>query len=144
MAFGELWFRVPEVIKIELTGELKQGVYAKDIVLKLLRELKSDIAIYKVIEYSGPIIKNMCLSERMVLCNMAVELGAKSAYIQPDEKVFQFLEGRVKKRYKVFETDPDYAGRMGSPEAELYLASPATVAASCLEGKLTDPRKYLD
>lgn len=101
MAFGELWFRVPEVIKIELTGELKQGVYAKDIVLKLLRELKSDIAIYKVIEYSGPIIKNMCLSERMVLCNMAVELGAKSAYIQPDEKVFQFLEGRVKKRYKV-------------------------------------------
>ena len=43
----------------------------------------------------------MCLSERMVLCNMAVELGAKSAYIQPDEKVFQFLEGRVKKRYKV-------------------------------------------
>ena len=273
LGFGEMWFKVPEVIRVEIKGKLPKGVFAKDVVLKILKELKSDFAIYKAIEYTGEAIKEMCLAERMVLCNMAVEMGAKTSYIQPDEKVLEFLKGRTKHDFTVFETDPDYkycenyvfdisdlipqvacphhvdnvhdiieiepfafnqgligtctggrledlevaarilkgrkvnpdvrmlvipgtyeiysqaiakgyiqtfidagcvicnagcgpclgahmgvlaegekcitasnrnfAGRMGHMRAELYLASPATVAASCVEGVLTDPRKYL-
>lgn len=108
MILGKLWFRVPEVIKINIDGKLPHGIMAKDVVLKILRELKQDIGIYKVIEFAGSAIKDMSLASRMVLCNMAVEMGAKASYIQPDEKVTQFLGGRVTKTYEVFTTDPDY------------------------------------
>jgi 3-isopropylmalate/(R)-2-methylmalate dehydratase large subunit len=81
---GELWLRVPEIIKIELTGTLPHGVMAKDVVLHVLGQLKADAAAYKAVEYTGEVVKSLSMAERMVLCNMAVEIGAKTAYIAPD------------------------------------------------------------
>ncbi|KJS88399.1 MAG: 3-isopropylmalate dehydratase [Peptococcaceae bacterium BICA1-8] len=108
MIKGNIWFRVPEIIKINIDGELQPGVMAKDVILKVLGELKQDVAIYKAIEYTGSAVRNMSLSSRMVLCNMAVELGAKTSYIQPDEKVIDFLGSRVTRTYEIPTTDPDF------------------------------------
>ena len=89
---GELWLRVPEIINIEIKGKLKDGVLPKDIILKILGELKTDAAVYKGIEFTGETIKDLDMAGRIVLCNMAVELGAKVTYIQPDEKTFEYLK----------------------------------------------------
>ncbi|KAF0194715.1 MAG: 3-isopropylmalate/(R)-2-methylmalate dehydratase large subunit [Bacillota bacterium] len=105
---GELWLRVPEVIKVELTGTLPHGVMAKDVVLHVLGKLKADAAAYKAVEYTGEVVKNLGMAERMVLCNMAVEMGAKTAYIAPDEVTRAYLEPRLGYYPVVPTTDSDY------------------------------------
>lgn len=91
---GELWFRVPEVVNIKITGKKYNGTMAKDIILKVLGDLKADIAVYKAIEFSGDTVEALSMSERMVLCNMAVELGAQTAYIKPDDKTLAYVSSR--------------------------------------------------
>ena len=105
---GELWMKVPEVIKVEITGELKQGVMAKDVVLHVLSKLGTDAAVYKAIEYTGETVKGMSISERMVLCNMAVEMGAKTSYIEPDEKIIEYVKARSDKNFEIIKTDEDF------------------------------------
>ncbi len=85
MATGEIWTRVPETILVRWTGELARGVVAKDIMLFLCRELGMENN-FKVVEYAGPVIDRMSMSERVVLTNMAAELGAETAVIAPDAK----------------------------------------------------------
>ncbi len=272
-ATGEIWLKVPETIKIEITGALPDGVFAKDVILYIIGEIGSDGANYKSVEFTGNVVKEFSQSSRMVLTNMAAEMGAKNAYIAPDEKTFQWIKGKEKREYEPLYPDDDaqyektlsfdisniepqiaaphtvdnvspvreyegerihqaligtctngrledlevaakilkgkkvhkdvrllvlpaswevyhealrrgileiliesgalilnpgcgpclgahegilapgevaistsnrnFKGRMGSREAFIYLASPATVAASAIEGKITDPRKYL-
>lgn len=272
-ATDEIWLRVPETIKIEVEGKLPSGVYAKDIIMKIIGEEGADRANYKALEFKGEALKNLSLASRMVFSNMAAEMGAKNAYIEPDEKTFRWLEGKAKDEFKPVVSDLDaqyeavleydistlepqvacphtvdnvrtvtevegvrfnqaligtctngrledleiaarilkgrkvnpklraliipasrreylralkegflenlveagcvilnpgcgpclgahegvlapgevalstanrnFRGRMGSRDSEIYLASPATVAASCLEGKIIDPRKVL-
>ena len=105
---GELWFKVPEVIKINISGKLQNGVMAKDIILHILGELGQDAAVYKAVEFAGPVVENLEIAERMVLCNMAVEMGAKTSYIKPDELTKEYLADRVDKDYTVYETDSDF------------------------------------
>ena len=105
---GELWFRVPEVVKICFEGSLDDRVVAKDVTLYVLGKLGTDFANYKTIEFSGPVVNKMGIEERMVLTNMATEMGAKSAYIQPDKKILEFITARTKVPFKVYETDPDF------------------------------------
>jgi len=105
---GELWFKVPEIIKIEINGKLKPGVMAKDIILNILGELGQDAAVYKAVEFSGSTVKEMDIDERMVLCNMSVEMGAKTSYIEPDEKTYDFLKDRIDVEYDPIFSDKDY------------------------------------
>jgi 3-isopropylmalate/(R)-2-methylmalate dehydratase large subunit len=91
-AFGKQWFRVPETIKIVSNGNLKKGVYCKDLILKIVGEVGAEGANYFCIEFSGTTIQKSNLSERLTLSNMAVEMGAKTALIEPDKKVLQELE----------------------------------------------------
>ncbi len=105
---GELWFRVPEVIKINITGSLRQGVMAKDIILHILGELGQDAAVYKAVEFAGPVVENLEMAERMVLCNMSVEMGAKTSYIEPDQTTREYIDQRVDHDYTVYETDEDF------------------------------------
>ncbi len=272
-AIDEIWLRVPESIKIEIKGKLPSGVYAKDVILHIIGRLKSDGATYKSVEFSGNVVKEFSISSRMVLSNMAAEMGAKNAFIAPDEKTIEWIKHRAQKDYEIILPDPDaryeniyefdisslepqiavphtvdnvypvkewegkkinqgligtctngrledlkvaaeilkgkkvhsdvrllilpaswevykdameqgilktlvdagaiilnpgcgpclgahqgvlaeeevvistsnrnFKGRMGAKEAEIFLASPATVAASCIEGRITDPRKYI-
>lgn len=105
---GELWFRVPEVIKIEINGQLQPGVYAKDVILHILGKLKADAAVYKAIEFSGSFVENLDVADRMTICNMAVEMGAKTAYMKPNNKVIEYLKKRINREFIIDETDPDY------------------------------------
>lgn len=250
-ATGKIWLKVPETYKITITGELPKGVFAKDIILHIIGELKADGANYKACEYYG-IVEEMPLADKITIANMSMEMGAKAALFGGDnegpyEKEFEFdvsdlspqiacphsvdnvksiedvegkeinqavlgsctngriedlriaakiLEGRkiadgvrflifpasmkiyrqalkeglidifiqaggvvmnpgcgpclgahegilASNEVAITSTNRNFKGRMGSKEAEVYLASPATVAASAIEGKITDPRKYL-
>lgn len=82
---GEIWLRVPTVVKVDLDGRLAPGVAAKDVILFLLGRLGTKHATYKVLEYAGPVVAGMGAADRMVLANMAVEMGAKTAYVHPDQ-----------------------------------------------------------
>jgi 3-isopropylmalate/(R)-2-methylmalate dehydratase large subunit len=269
---GELWIKVPPTLKFIINGDLPKGVYAKDIILRILGDIGADGATYKAMEFSGSTIDGLSISSRMTLSNMAVEAGAKVGVIAPDEKTFAF-SGVDGKEYQDLKSDHDagyekvftydastlqpvvacpsnvdnisdvkelygtkidqgfigsctngrledleiaaeilkgrkiapftrlivtpasrsiyaeaakkgiigilveagaimnppscglccgrsggivsdgekviatnnrnFLGRMGSPKSEIFLASPATVAAAVLEGKIVDPRKYL-
>jgi len=105
---GKLWFRVPEIIKINLEGELPPGVYAKDVILKVIGELGADYAIYRGVEFAGSLIPKLSISERMALCNMTTEMGAKAAYIHPDSVTLDFLKEKNITGYTIYETDPDF------------------------------------
>jgi len=101
---GEIWLRVPEIIKINIKGKIRKGIMAKDIILYIISQLGTDIALYKAIEYSGEVVPEMSLDERLVLCNMSVEMGAKATYIRPDEKVRKYflnINQRKHKEYKM-------------------------------------------
>jgi len=87
---GETWFRVPETMKVTLTGKLPQGVYAKDISLWIIGMIGSDGANYMSIEYHGEGVKTLGISERMTLANLASEMGAKNAVFPADEVLAEF------------------------------------------------------
>lgn len=273
LATGQLWFKVPETILFRLNGKLGKGVYAKDVILEIIRQIGVDGALYKAMEFSGDLIDALSVEARMTICNMAIEAGGKSGIINPDQKTIDYVEARTAEPFKIFSSDPDaeycriveidvtdleplvafphlpsngkpvsevgdipvdqaylgsctngriedlrvaaeilknrqvaknirmivvpattdiwkqanreglldvfmaagaavstptcgaclgghmgvlaagercisstnrnFVGRMGSPQSEVYLASPATVAASALAGKIADPRNYL-
>jgi len=91
MATGEIWVRVPPTIRIEWTGALGQGLAAKDMMLKLCGALGMGVGNYKAIEYAGPAMTALPMTERMVLSNMAAELGGKVGLIAPDEVTLDYL-----------------------------------------------------
>ena len=105
---GELWFRVPEIIEIRLEGETPKGVYPKDVILHVLGKLKADGAVYKAIDFTGSYVEQLGVSGRMVICNMAVEMGAKTAYMQPNQAVLDYVASRAIRSYEVQQTDPDF------------------------------------
>ncbi len=90
---GETWFRVPESIKINLTGKFNKGVYAKDLSLWIIGMIGSAGANYMSIEYHGEGVKNLGISERMTIANLASEMGAKNAVFPPDEVLTNFYGG---------------------------------------------------
>jgi 3-isopropylmalate/(R)-2-methylmalate dehydratase large subunit len=75
---GEIWLRVPESIRVTMTGQLPHGVYAKDIALSLAGELGADGATYQALEFGGPALRTLPLDDRLVLSNLTVEMGAKN------------------------------------------------------------------
>ncbi len=95
-ATGKIWLKVPEAIKINVTGQFQKYVTPKDLILSIIGRMGVDGATYKSTEFTGPTIKSMSIAGRMTLCNMAVEMGAKNGIIEPDETTRKFLEGRVK------------------------------------------------
>ncbi len=93
-ATGELWLRVPETIRVDLVGALRPGVTAKDLSLWLLKLLGPEAGIYRALEFGGPGLRTLSLESRMVIPNMMAEAGAKNAYLEPDEAVFDWLAER--------------------------------------------------
>ncbi|RKZ20133.1 3-isopropylmalate dehydratase large subunit [bacterium] len=272
-ATGEIWLRVPSTIKIVINGKLPPGVSAKDVILYIIGQKGIDGADYRSVEFHGETVREMSIASRMVLSNLSMEMGAKVAFVPPDEKTLEYVKARTRYPYEAVLPDEDaeyedvwefdvsnlspqiacphtvdnvkpieevegievhqavigsctngrledlrvaaeilkgrkvhkntrllvipasweiykqamkegilevlidagavilnpgcgpcvgahegilgkgevaisstnrnFRGRMGSPESLIYLGSPATVAASAVEGKITDPRKYL-
>jgi 3-isopropylmalate/(R)-2-methylmalate dehydratase large subunit len=100
---GETWFRVPESIKITLTGKLPKGVYGKDLSLWIIGMMGSSGADYMSIEYHGEGVKNLSLSDRMTIANLASEMGAKNAVFPADDVLFNYLGTKIQGTW----ADPD-------------------------------------
>ncbi len=272
-ATDEIWLRVPETLRVEFRGEFPLGVSAKDAILKIIGDNGADRANYEAVEFAGPAASKFSMASRMVLANMAAEMGAKNGYFEPDGLTREWLQMQGRDDFEAVTSDPgavyeailrydlgvlepqiacphtvdnvkpvrevegkpfhqallgtctngrledleiaarilkgrkihphvrllvlpasrtvyleamkrgllaalseaggvilnpgcgpclgahqgllapgevvvgtsnrNFKGRMGGRDSEIYLASPATVAASALEGRITDPRKYL-
>ena len=108
MITGEIWLRVPEIIEIRIEGQPPKGVYPKDVILHILGELKADRAVYKAIDFTGSYVDSLDVAGRMVLCNMAVEMGAKTAYMQPNGAVMDYVSKRAVRPFELQESDPGY------------------------------------
>ena len=106
-ATGKLWFKVPETIKFQIEGSLNDYVSAKDVILNIIGKIGADGATYKACEFAGETTKEMSISERMVLCNMAIEMGGKTGLVEPDDKTIKYLERRSNKKYEIMKTDDD-------------------------------------
>lgn len=109
MITGKLWFMVPEIFRVHLIGKLASGVFAKDVILHIIGDLGADYGVYKAVEFTGPALAELSVSERMCLCNMSTEMGCKASYIQPDAVTMEFLKKNVIRPYKIYETDEDYS-----------------------------------
>ena len=106
-ATGKIWLKTPASFKIVASDRLQAPVTSKDLILKIIGEIGADGALYRSVELVGEAIDAMSLASRMVLSNMAVEMGAKNGYIAPDEKTLSFLEGRAAADYTPVYPDLD-------------------------------------
>ena len=97
---GVCSFREPKTIKFILNGKLKDGVYAKDVILYLISKIGVNGATNHVIEFTGPVVDNFDMESRMTICNMAVEAGGTSGICYPDEKTVEYLWDFIKDEYK--------------------------------------------
>jgi 3-isopropylmalate/(R)-2-methylmalate dehydratase large subunit len=161
-ATGKLWFKVPETIKFDITGKLQDNVFAKDVILNIIGKIGADGATYKACEFGGETTSNMTVSDRMVLCNMAIEMGGKTGLVEPDQKTFKYLDARTTKSYKIMKTDNNASSletmHINIDELEPQIACPHNVdnvkpvsevegthidqvfLGSCTNGRLSDLR----
>ena len=106
LSTGQLWFKVPETIQFNINGSLKENVSAKDVILHIIGQVGADGSTYKSCEFIGETVSNMSMSDRMVLSNMAIEMGGKTGLMEPDAKTYDYLKDRVsgenKSRLKAF------------------------------------------
>ena len=107
IASGKNWFKVPETIKIIVNGSLPKGVYAKDIILYIAKDLGANGATYKSIEFAGQAIGELSVESRFTIANMAVELGAKCGIMLADKKTLAWLKGRSKRKPRPVAPDTD-------------------------------------
>ena len=160
MGTGKLWLRVPETIRVVLHGQAPPGVMAKDVILRLIGDLGGDGATYCAIEFTGEGVEAFSVDERMTLCNMAVEAGAKNGIIPVDEVTCNYLARRGVDSAEAVESDADaeFARTIEYDLGELmpYVAKPHSPAnavpvtecegtpltrayiGSCTGGKLAD------
>jgi homoaconitate hydratase family protein len=110
---GKLWMKVPASIRIELRGRLPAGSYPKDLMLRLIGDLGADGATYCSVEFAGSFTEAMSVSERMTLCNLAMEMGAKNAFVAPDATTRRYLDeaGADPAAYRVLLPDAGAAYR---------------------------------
>jgi 3-isopropylmalate/(R)-2-methylmalate dehydratase large subunit len=107
MATGEIWLRVPESLRIVVDGTMPARVSAKDLILRIIGDIGADGADYQSVEFAGPAIEAMSVGGRLTLCNMAAEMGAKNAYVAPDDTTRAWLAGRTQVAYQEVHPDPD-------------------------------------
>ena len=107
MVTGTSWVLVPETVKFNLIGKLPDGVYTRDLILEIIGTVGANGCNYQVMEFTGEGAKTLSISDRIALCNMAVEAGAKTGIFEPDEKAIAYLEEHGRKPKAVYHSDPD-------------------------------------
>ena len=162
MATGECWFKVPEAIKVVLTGKMKPWVSGKDVILHLIGEIGVDGALYQSLEFTGDGVKEINMDGRLTIANMAIEAGAKNGIFPVDEVCREYLKGRVNREWTAFEPDEDaeysrtvtinldeldmtvslpHLPENTKPAAECKeLAIDQVVIGSCTNGRISDMR----
>ena len=162
MVTGRVWLKVPESMKLIYRGPLKKWVGGKDIILYTIGRIGVDGALYRAMEFTGDTIASLPMADRFTICNMAIEAGAKSGVIAPDEETKRYVEHRARSEPKFYESDDDarYAEvlEFDASAIELQVAVPhlpgnaipvgevgdvqidQAVIGSCTNGRIEDMR----
>ncbi len=107
LATGELWFKVPETMRFNVSGALPPGVYSKDLILYVISMIGVDGARYRAMEYHGSCIDSLSMEARMTICNMAVEAGGKSGIMEADQTTASYVRARTARDFTVYSSDED-------------------------------------
>jgi len=107
MMRGETWFRVPESIKFLYYGKKPKWITGKDLILFTIGQVGVDGALYKAMEFTGPIVGRLSMAERFTMANMAVEAGAKNGIFPVDKKTLSYIKGRARRSFKIYSSTPD-------------------------------------
>ncbi len=106
-ATGKVWLKVPETIKFIFNGNLNKWVSGKDLILHAIGDIGVDGARYKTMEFSGSVVTALSMDDRLAMCNMAIEAGAKNGIIEPDDCTEDYVNGRAQREYKFYSSDED-------------------------------------
>lgn len=106
-ATGEIWLRIPDTIKIFVKGKFNKYISSKDLILHIIGKFGCDGADYRSVEFCGPAIDDMSIASRMVLSNLAMEMGAKVAFCPVDEKTIEYVNKRSKHKPEIIKPDAD-------------------------------------
>ncbi len=107
IATGECWFKVPSAIRFVLKGQLRPNVSGKDVILSIIGQIGVDGALYKSMEFTGPGVASLTMDDRLCICNMAIEAGAKNGIFPVDEVTTEYLTGRSQREWTVYAADED-------------------------------------
>ena len=107
IATGECWFKVPSAIRFVLKGQLRPNVSGKDVILSIIGQIGVDGALYKSMEFTGPGVASLTMDDRLCICNMAIEAGAKNGIFPVDEVTTEYLTGRSQREWIVYAADED-------------------------------------
>lgn len=107
MVTGTSWVLVPETVKFNLVGKLPEGVYPRDLMLTIIGEIGANGCNYQVMEFTGEGAKTLSVNDRMVLCNLAVEAGAKTGIFEADEAAMEYLKAHGRQPKAVYKSDED-------------------------------------
>ena len=108
-AIGRYWIEAPRVSLIRIEGNVKKGVFGRDVALHINGRLGQRGALGNAVEFAGSYVRGLNMDMRFTLCNMGTEIGATASYVQPDSITLDWVNGRARKPFTVFETDPDFA-----------------------------------
>lgn len=107
MISGKAWFRVPSAMKFNLNGKLRRWVGGKDLILYIIGKIGVDGALYRSMEFAGRAVETLDMSDRLSMCNMAIEAGAKNGIIAPDNITEDYVKERTEREYTFYSSDPD-------------------------------------
>ncbi len=139
MATGKLWLKVPESLKLIYHGKLNSWVSGKDLILFTIGNIGVDGALYQAMEFCGQTIKNLPMSSRLTMSNMAIEAGGKSGIFEPDQITLQYIRPKAKRPYRIYRSDPEanYAGVRDYDVSKIH----PQVALPHLPSKVKDVRE---
>ncbi|MFO8015131.1 MAG: 3-isopropylmalate dehydratase large subunit [Phycisphaerae bacterium] len=109
MATGEVWLRVPESMRFVFTGERPRWITGKDLILHAIGRIGVSGALYRAMEFTGPVIEALPMDDRLSMCNMAIEAGAKNGIVPPDDVTRAYVEGRLEREPAYYASDPGAA-----------------------------------
>ena len=141
LAVGYTWFKVPSAIRVNLTGTLKPFVSGKDVILTLIGMIGVDGARYQSLEFAGDGVKSLTIFDRLTICNMAIEAGAKNGIFPVDDITREYVAGRVNRDWTAYEADPDAEYEqtidldLGTVECTVAYPHLPEIAHSAREGK---------
>lgn len=107
MATGQIWMRVPETMRFVFTGTLQPWVDGKDLILYTIGKIGVSGALYRAMEFTGPVIDSLSMAGRFTMANMAIEAGAKAGLFDVDAQTLAYVDGRAKRDYHVVHGDAD-------------------------------------
>ncbi len=107
MATGKAWFKVPSAIQIRLFGKLPSNCSGKDVILTIIGDIGVDGALYKSMEFTGDGVKTLSMDDRLCICNMAIEAGAKNGIFPVDEITVEYMKGRCEREPVIYSADSD-------------------------------------